>query len=282
MKLRPLKKYPCPDYPTRQILDEKPELLRQLPRRWRDNPLVIAVISGACFLLPACGSGTAQTGAEPPSARAASVATPATASVPGKPAPKASPVTLSKIAPVFEHGSGLGAFGCVVVNPPVFLTEEEARQLVVEEAKKYGIIFTADGRVLDNVDLPLTNEFGYAASPQQPAPQTQKGPLTVDGMDAQLNVGYEFVSETDFTAWEQKNPGYWSSVSDFDFIDTAKTLRSGLDKAQPSGAYAVFYEPAASSPGGSFDALRAKRLGQEQLLQQVKDFIDWLKAEGII
>jgi hypothetical protein len=278
MKVKPLRKYPKPAYPTRRVLDEHPELLRQLPARWRDNPLVIAVISGACFLLPACGAGTTQTTAEP----AAAAAPLATAPAPGKPAVKLAPVIVSKIAPVFEHGDGTGAFGCIVVNPPVFLSEEEARRIIVEEAKKQGIVFTADGKVLDGVDLPLTDEFGFAFNPKQGSQQTQKGSLTFDGQDTALNVGYEFVSETDFSAWERKDQGGWASVSSFDFIGTAKTLRSGLDKAQPTGAYAVFYEPAASAPDGSYDMLRAKRLGQEQLLQQVKDFIDWLKAEGII
>ena len=41
MKLAPLKNYRGPDYPTREILDQHPELLRVLPRRWRNSPVVL-------------------------------------------------------------------------------------------------------------------------------------------------------------------------------------------------------------------------------------------------
>ena len=43
------------------------------------------------------------------------------------------------VAPIFEHGTGRGADGCVVVSPPVFLSEEEAVQVIREELAKQGI-----------------------------------------------------------------------------------------------------------------------------------------------
>ena len=34
------------------------------------------------------------------------------------------------VTPIFEHGTGRGATGCIVVSSPVFLSEEEAMQVI--------------------------------------------------------------------------------------------------------------------------------------------------------
>ncbi len=47
------------------------------------------------------------------------------------------------VAPIFEHGEGRGATGCVVISPPVFLSEEEALQIVKEELAKHGVKLAA-------------------------------------------------------------------------------------------------------------------------------------------
>ncbi len=43
------------------------------------------------------------------------------------------------VAPIFEHGEGRGATGCVVIVPPVFLSEEEALQIANEELAQHRI-----------------------------------------------------------------------------------------------------------------------------------------------
>jgi len=82
MKLAPLKNYRGPDYPTREILDQHPELLRVLPRRWRNSPVVLGTLAGLLALM------------EQSEVRAADK-------------------SALHVAPIFEHGSGQGAFGCV-------------------------------------------------------------------------------------------------------------------------------------------------------------------------
>lgn len=51
------------------------------------------------------------------------------------------------VAPIFEHGEGRGATGCVVVNPPVFLSEQDAMQVIREELPKSGVSLS-EGSVL--------------------------------------------------------------------------------------------------------------------------------------
>ncbi|HBO43451.1 MAG TPA: hypothetical protein DD670_05880, partial [Planctomycetaceae bacterium] len=50
-----------------------------------------------------------------------------------------SPPRVGVVAPVFEHGEGSGSTGCIVMTPPVFLSEEEAMQIIKDELAKHGI-----------------------------------------------------------------------------------------------------------------------------------------------
>jgi hypothetical protein len=110
MKVKPIKHYAGPNIPTSQILEEHPELLHLVPRRWHGNPTVIAALAGVCVLVSGCRQSAAKPAA-------------------------------SRVAPLFQHGDGRGSFGCRAVNPPVFLSESEARQVIMDEAKRAGINF---------------------------------------------------------------------------------------------------------------------------------------------
>ena len=57
------------------------------------------------------------------------------------------------VAPIFKHGEGRGATGCVVVSPPVFLSEEEGMQILREELAKHGIQLKAGG-TLEGIRVP--------------------------------------------------------------------------------------------------------------------------------
>lgn len=82
------------------------------------------------------------------------------------------------VAPIFEHGSGRGSFGCDSVAPPSFISEEEAFQVVEEEAKNYGISFEKPGKELKNIKLPDTNLYPNPENPNEKAiKSTHKGTL---------------------------------------------------------------------------------------------------------
>jgi len=75
-------------------------LLSRVPERWRQNALVVGVLGGVVGLvLAAQNSASAQQRA------------------PGPP---------SRVAPIFSHGEGRGAFGCLAVAAPVFLAEDQS------------------------------------------------------------------------------------------------------------------------------------------------------------
>lgn len=263
MKIEPVHRYAKPWLPTREIVDENPGLLRLLPKRWQGNPAVIAALT-ACVAMSSCAASAA-----------------------GKPSPKAA----SRIAPVFVHGSGIGAFGCEVVNPPTFLSEEEAREVIVNEAKRAGIVFEKVGRTLPKIELPTTpREYGD----KQPKRQIKAQAVALDGIDKKHNISFEYVSREDLVKWEgDPNEHPTSTVISYNISGAAKDLQAGIAKAKPAGTYAVFYDPVGLQRmnfGAStdFDAAMVKATAaaideaREELRAQVKDFIKWLKAQGVI
>jgi len=210
MRIQPLKSYHQPAYPTRVILDAQPELLRLTPRRWQRNAVVLGALATICTITAVRWSRAAGT-----------------------------PQDVSLVAPVFQHGEGRGSFGCVAVNPPTFLSEEEARQVIVDEGKKAGIVFAPDALTLSEVAIPFTS-----LSPDKSESGSKLQPLTLDGWDARRKVGYEYVSQDDYMKWKIE-PSY-STAESFDLRKAADGLRDGLAQAKPAGAVGVFYDPLVS------------------------------------
>jgi hypothetical protein len=245
MRTRPLKHYPTPRFPTRYILYAHPELLRLVPRRWRKCPVVLAALAGVCVVLMGCRE-VAGGGATP-----------------------------SRVAPLFVHGQGEGAFGCIVVNPPVFLTEAQARRVIAEEAAKAGIVFQADA---SRAEIAVPKARG---SDRGPAPQ-DRVTLVLDGTEAKRHIAYEYVSDADFDAW---SGGARSTVRGYDTRAMAAGLREELAAERPAGAYGVFYDPVGSIGDAAWtrdDKAKPGPRSEQQLRAQVKDFIAWLKAQGVI
>ncbi|MEN6370596.1 MAG: hypothetical protein ABFD64_01150 [Armatimonadota bacterium] len=286
MRVSPVKSYIEPKYPTSRILEEHPELLKLVPKRWQRNAVVLTALAGVCFLSTGL---KAQTDAK--SSKQA---------VPDK-KPAASK---AMIAPIFKHGDGFGAFGCIAVNPPVFLSEEEARQVIVEEAKRAGIIFKADGREVRNIKMEVVDTETLDDS-YRPKPKPKNLNLVLDGYDQKHNISYEYLSESDHKAWNLDTS--CGTVIDYDMKGNAVNLVSALAAAKPAGTFAVFYDPCMgrvevkqqlngksdkeidpwdfSNEGPEFWKtvdVKAKDLAREALRNQVKDFISWLKAEGVI
>ncbi len=266
VRITPVERYTTPRFPTREVLDEHPELLKLVPKRWRGNAVVISALAMACLVGSAGQSEAAR---------------------------KAKPGAF-QVAPVFQHGEGRGAMGCVAVNPPIFLSEDEARQVINEEAKKAGITFADDAVILRDFPVPVTDPNAFLHKPEERGPSTQLGRLALDGVDAKRNIAYEFVSEADFNEWTKGGPV--ATVQEINTIGTAGVLKDSFATAKPAGSYAVFYDPATGysdaykrihqkdkpSPGWEAIHAEARAVSREELRKQVQDFIKWLKAQGVL
>lgn len=278
MRVKAVKKYAKPGYPTVDYLLEHPELLRHIPKRWRRNRIVLGILSMVIPIIMARQAAIVEA--------------------------KDLKTNDIRVAPIFIHGDGRGSFGCVVVNPPVFLSEDEARQIVQDEAKKAGITFIADNSTIKDADIPVTSFSAFDNDEQvekDKKSSKEKKDLVLDGYDEKLNIGYEFISEKDYDEWVDDEEE-WSTASDYDLIKTAERLIGGLNqtKIKNESVIGVFYEPGASMPKSRLDTYRelktekeiddyfdarekvAKELCEKQLREQVRDFIGWLKAQGVI
>ena len=262
-----------PRYPVRSEVDAHPELLRLLPKRWQGNAAVVAALT-ACLALTNYSQASTRNAA-------------------------------THVAPVFQHGYGGGVFGCSAVNPPVFLSEDEARQVIVEEAKRAGINFIKDGKKLPKIEMPgnavlarVTKPDKTAGYENRPEASSVKS-IDLDGLDKKRNIAYEFVSEQDLKDW-QTGITTMGTTGGEDLIGTAKAFAAGIAKAKPGGTYGVFYDPSVGWDDaektvvhGAHDPTAWKeenakviaaagKIAREQLRAQVQDFIKWLKAQGVI
>ena len=276
MEPKPVKKAKPPRYPTRLEVLADPELLaRHLPPAWR----VSSELAGAVTLFLAANGAVNAADDAPP------------------------PVEAALVAPIFEHGAGRGATGCVVVAPPVFLSEEEALQIITEELAEYGLEFGKDALELDGVLVSQQVSVGGEWVDDHWEPELEQVPdtertLELDRVDAERRVAVEFVSRADY--FDMGGPEDSSSVQMYDFPDVIEKVAEDVREADPEVRVAFFYDPMVRGPSRDKWLDRSARQEADDedespgihetpkarsrrfLRLQVKDFVDWLKAQGAI
>lgn len=294
MKTKPVKRYRQPPYPTRLEALSDPELLRRnLPPGWRSIPGMAGSI--ALFL----AANSLAKGGEP-----------------GAPTPGGSAAI---VAPIFEHGEGRGATGCMVVAPPVFLSEEEAWQVIDEEMARHGVKLSQKAVPLKGVQIPrrfqtlhiLENGKGeWRVSDVDGSAK----PFLADRENPQKRLALEFLSEKDYFS-KAGAPSSMSTVQSYDFRGTAKRLAEDIRKQGQEKVYlGIIYDPVAnpeypkgvqlqtqqewekslkqgspeaktaSERDASAKALRLQETNESRRLLrlQVQDFLKWLEAQGAI
>ena len=288
--LSPLPTYKSPSYPTKEQIQLHTELLKIVPRRWARNPVVLTALSLVLSAgLTACGTASDSILPDSNSAPAASDALGASNSASsGNSAISAASAEDSTAnsandpealdIPIFAHGTGRGSYGCESVAPPVFLSEEEAMQVIEEECAAQGIDLT--GQKTISGTFPATSTLPEAISGGA-SDQTYTGDLSLDGYSEDLAIGVEFVSTDDILDWKA-DTGMAATVEEFDLKGTAQRLADCTDNV------AVFYDPTADDyrefTGSNEESYveSSKEQSLEELRAQVRDFLQWLKAQGVI
>jgi hypothetical protein len=270
-------------------INADPALLRErLPATWSARPEIAAAAALLLTLaLPGC--------ATPPAAK----------SRPGPQSPPAAPTSngIALVAPLFEHGEGRSTMGCMVVAPPVFLSEEEAWEVIDAELARNGIHLPEKERIIPGVEVPL-----YPAAELEqlvegdplPTPSSIE-PLRADRFNSRRKIALEFVSA--------ENPPekiqYWSlgSINGLELKGEAEVLREAISTRSSARIYfAALYDPVTYrelEPTGvpfppedateaDWEKFRSKanapaKAESKRLLRlQVQDFIHWLEAQGAI
>ena len=211
------------------------------------------------------------------------------------------------VAPIFPHGEGRGATGCVVISPPVFLSEEEGVQILREELAKHGIQLKA-GATLKGVRVPARIVMTESVNKVGEKPEFKRSlvevpdrakPLKLSGVDPEKKIAVEFVSHDDY--FDLGGPMSGSTVQGYDFKDAAGHVAALVKQQGKIPAFlGVFYDPAAKIPvaeRSKEDAAtdRSQRIENWQkrmeqgkaeskklLRQQAQDFVAWLKEQKAI
>ncbi len=261
MEPRPVTRYRTPAYPTKLEVRASPALLQSAA-------------------MPAWMRATGAGGA-----LAAFLAFNAGCERKDAPAAEGVKAAAAIVAPIFEHGEGRGATGCVVVTPPVFLSEEEALQIIREELRLAGLELESRDVVLDGVTLPPKPASSWDAGvPGGKAPP-------VDAGDARGRVAIEFVSDADYFAWGGVPSGV--SAQSWDFKSVAKDVAAAVGAKGRGVYFGVFYDPGDARDDAIYgdarggreyrDSRTSRELQSRRMLRlQVKDFADWLKGQGVL
>jgi hypothetical protein len=294
MQLRciPASRCQSPAYPTRLAVDADPQLLlRHVPPGWRARP----EIAGTLGLLLAAGTTGCGNGSAPSS----------------MPANSSAAALRTLVAPIFEHGYGAKARMQFTSMPvvPTPLGEDEAIMVISAELARLGIEAPARGAILDGVIIKghkVCWEYDWISGWEHERCQPISGPLVTDLADPRRRIYIEYVSEDDFYALG----GVFAD--DMDFIRAAENLSAQVHCQAQGVAFGVFYdpmvfwgmqrgwEPATSEPElprlsdpdslsewrhiqGARNRLEDAHAQSRHLLRlQVQDFVDWLKAQGVI
>lgn len=294
MKISPIKSYHPPKYPSRDLFINNPRLFRNhIPSSWKEK----AVVAGAVAAFIICGCGTEkstnsftkttqqqiQKNAQNQEHVAQSTVKAQSVKLQTRTEKKIHKYDSFSVAPLFIHGEGRGATGCVVVAPPVFITEEEARQIISEEMKTENIIINRTNVSIAEIAI-LKN--------QTMSVQADRSQLIFDGLSDSSNIGYKYVTKGNHSGL-QINYNNNISFQDYDFLHIAENLREKF--SEYSGFTAVvFYDPCtadklehdmvmmtkASRTQRSIRDNTLKAKSRELLKAQVRDFLKWMKIRS--
>ena len=277
MEIKPINQRKSPNYPILEYYIENPEIFSQhIPHRWIKNQYVATSLS--VFVL--CGNMPCT--AKPNSKNIEVVTT-----VKGDETIPSDEIKTKqdgiKIAPIFAHGEGTGATGCLVMSPPVFISEDEARKIIFDALAVEKIALdTTNCPIIKFKAPPIANDsYGFKDSK---APNADVE-IKMDAYNAEYNLSIQFVSVKDYLKFHSDD-GYASSVQGYDTKDAATLIREELNANGKNNAV-VFYDPLVNIDFGKYDdwekdEKKAKEEATELLLAQVHDFIEWLKMESII
>ena len=285
MEIKPVKLKRKPGYPTIKTFVDNPELLsKNIPFAWIRNQYTATTL--ATFIL--CGAGNQS------SAQKTKPATVIVSKVFKKDKPAAIQTAKHdsvKIARIFSHGDGSGAIGCMVSSPPVFISEDEARKIIFTALKEENIEFST-------ITTPVLKFRVYTTVidfHKKVINLMDKKEITVeikmDGYNVKNNLAIEYVSAGLVNKLDPDD-GMTSSVQEINTKKTAERIRNELIAKGKVNA-AVFYDPITYEDRRPVDlSLQLEDnpppspthppSGRDLLKAQVKDFIDWIKKEGII
>ena len=307
-KVRPLRAYAAPAYPTSVEIDRAD--LSRVPVRWRRLRTVASTLGAAAMSLRALALEAQE--APKPMASAPVVA------VPDAKTPKettARPVTEVCPLPAKEiAGDGAGAFGCMAMNPPHILPEGEALDFIAREFAKRGVVLR-DCPVLEDVEMPVREwkptreEYEEASKEAESVGASVRAPrerrrMMLDFGTADGRLMVEYVSSSDERQWNFDPLRGAFTAWGYDMRGAAEDVVKGL-RARTEGrpvTVGVFYDPCVRLPKGwkptypegmteddrgawevewKQRCAKGAELAREKLIAQIEHFFKYLEKHPV-
>lgn len=318
MNIQPLSNYSLAEYPSMDEVQQHPHLLQAIPKRWGRSKR-LATLFGLGLLTQTSLSGEeAGTSTDKiPS----SVPSPATRAAIGtsKNTPQVGQKASALVAPFLADAinfDGRGSFGCVAVNPPEFLAEDEAMEIIRKELEAVGLKLK-EGEELKDVEIPLNgkrinifkeeerndteiDEFGQERRKLRFAATE----FSFDFADPEKSIYIEYLSARDHDLWLHSGMG---TASSYNFPRAAQIFADSLQKrkSDKKNVFGIFFDPLPGVTLSGFDTqglteeqskLANRELareeefqranlqtrGQEKLRAQIRHFISFLRKEGLL
>ncbi len=147
-------------------------------------------------------------------------------------------------APVFVHGEGRGSVGCMAVSSPVFVSETDARDIILESFSKQGISFKESKKVFEGLDNQNFKDnyinHNFVSDSEIQKDTLSIVPITINYYSPEKNLGILYISNRDFNKYV-KNPKT-SSVSSYDLYGLANLISKEINSYNKFTC-AVFYDP---------------------------------------
>jgi len=251
-----------PAYPTRLAADRDPAILRRhVPAAWLGRREL--ALATSAFLVAGTGGCERQ------------------ASTPGNLNAREPAI----VAPVFEHGEGRGyprfTMLGVVAGSYVHLSEEDAVAIVRNELHLAGVQMIDGGRTLQDViidgsELRMGHE--WIADMGGGSLRQISGPLEADLWLPDYAVAIEYVSYDDFDLLG----GTEEDRGCMDIKGVAKSVSRRVGESGRGVYFGALYDPAAYLDWSEEPDPAAAEENKRLLRRQVRDFIEWLKGQGVI
>ncbi|MCL1888659.1 MAG: hypothetical protein FWF96_07305 [Kiritimatiellaeota bacterium] len=301
MKIKPLKSYPPPAYPTRAEAKQDARLLENPPRRCgKGNPL--ATLIGTGFLFQIAGTGCRDKPVQNKDVETP-VVEPLERNQPPARAAVVRAVPVTRVAPILEDAlanDGRGAFGCDAVSAPIFLSENEAVDLIEAELEKTGLKFH-DIVTVEGLRVPTTqanwDDVGNLITPKTEDGSVDweerekfkiknlaEGAYTFDLGTADKSVVVKFLRTKDYQAWDDNHFFMMSSVSSYDLSSLASQVRDAFAQRETGDpvVIGIFFEPLTHPEPYNENEKDTKARAKEKLRGQVRHFVEYLKQEGVV
>lgn len=231
MNVQPLKEYTLRPLPKQREFSMDSSFEKPSSNRWQQA----ARLAGSCAALQW------MIGCSPADAEMATVpVAPSSLSPDQNHSENEQPIAqkVPQVIPLLEEAlanDGRGAFGCMAINPPAFLSEDDALDLIRKEFAKAGLTLDTQAPTVADVAKPETVTWSapirdgngeYVRDAEgniidETLSFHSREPFLFDLAFNNQTIRIEYISERDYREWK-KPRSMEATVSSYDFSDTAR------------------------------------------------------------